>query len=130
MKRRMVVLVLAVLLVAPAFAGDLADTGKAAGETVDGAFEWVYQLLEHMTPTHIGAGVFTDGDVASGVECVGFEVGQWKNRSGYIDGLLTARQEIRGCALTVEPFSGNNLAIGPAYYQDAWGALAVWHIEF
>jgi len=128
MKRLLLLLTLAALLAAPAFAEEPAI--KAAGETVVGSANFLIDLVRRITPTHGGPGLVMTAEANEGCEVAGIQVAEWRGRAGYLDALATFEQEIRGVGVSVEPFAGNNLAIGACIWRDQLGGYAAWHFAF
>ena len=128
MKRLLLLVALAALLAAPAFAEEPAV--KAAGQTVTGTADFLIDLVKHITPTHAGPAIVMTAEANEGCEVAGIQVAEWRDRAGYLDALATFEQEIRGVGVSVEPFAGNNLAVGVCLWRDQLGGYACYHWAF
>ncbi|HUU97222.1 MAG TPA: hypothetical protein VM487_15905 [Phycisphaerae bacterium] len=128
MRAILIAVVLICLVAATATAEEPAV--KAAGETITGTADFLIELVKMITPTHAGPAIVCTSEANEGCEVVGIQVAEWRGRGGYLDGLATFEQEIRGVGLSFEPFAGNNLAIGACVWRDQLGGYAAWHIEF
>jgi len=122
--------VLVCLLAAPAQGDDLEATGTVAAKTVSGSVDWLIAILSQLTPERAGPMAFTNLDTIEGGEALSWQVAEYKDRCGFVDLLLSLNQRPRGVALTFEPFRAETIAVGPAYYKDEWGAVAIWHFAF
>lgn len=102
---------------------------KVAGDTVTGTVDWIIDALGNFVPSHFGAAQLV-GPTGGTVELLGFKVAEYRDRSGYLDLLLTFEQEARGVGVSFEPFSGNNACVGVGVWEHEFTGYAGWHGRF